>query len=151
MPPRRSSTLAALAGCALLLGGCGGGSSTVAAEAQGAALVVPGLEPPAGCYLTVFLNEDVTRGEIRTVQRRLLANRAVTQVSYVPKSLELRRFALRNPKAAKGMHVNPFADRFEVVPRTNGSVFTIVADFATRGGPITNVKPAKTCVTGAAG
>ena len=61
----------------------------------------------------------------------------------------LRRFALANPRAAKGMHVNPFADRFEVVPRTHGSVFTIVGDFATRGGPITNVKPSDLCALGA--
>ena len=72
----------------------------------------------------------------------------ITQVSYVSKGLELRRFALTNPKAAKAMHVNPFADRFEVVPRTNGSVFAIVGDFAARGGPITNVKPSEGCAGG---
>ena len=52
---------------------------------------------------------------------------------------------LRNQQAAKGMAVNPFADRFEVVPRTRSAVFAIVGDFAVRGEPITNVKPAKTC------
>jgi hypothetical protein len=80
--------------------------------------------------------------------RELLANRAVTQVSYASKALELRRFGLRNPQAAKGIDVNPFSDRFEVVPRTKGSVFAIVGDFATRGGPITNVKPSKGCAAG---
>ena len=43
----------------------------------------------------------------------------------------------------------PLSDRFEVVPRTHGSVFTIVGDFATRGGPITNVKPSDLCALGA--
>jgi FtsX extracellular domain len=138
---------------ALALAACGGGSGrrtsgTTTSAHSSAALVVAGLEPPSGCYVTVFLAEDVTKAEIATVQNRLLENRVVTEVSYVSKALELRRFALANPKAAKGMHVNPFADRFEVVPRTNTSVFSIVGDFATRGGPITNVKPSGLCAAG---
>jgi cell division protein FtsX len=95
--------------------------------------------------VTVFLAEDVTTADIASVRRRLLANRAVTTVSYVSKQLALRRFASTHPKAARGMHVNPFSDRFEVVPRTNGAVFSIIGDFATRGGPITNVKPSGSC------
>jgi cell division protein FtsX len=98
--------------------------------------------------VTVFLAVDVTRADIASVQRRLLTNRLITEVSFVSKPLQLRRFALTNPKAAKGMHVNPFADRFEVVPRTTGGVLAIVGDFATRGGPITNVKPSKNCAPG---
>jgi hypothetical protein len=140
--------LVPVAGCALALTACGGGGGPSGASTttpSTAALVAAGLEPPSGCYVTVFLSEDVTKADIAGVQRRLLLNRVVTEVSFVSKDLELRRFALRNPKAAKGMHVNPFADRFEVVPRTNGAVFTIVGDFATRGGPITNVKPSVGC------
>jgi hypothetical protein len=141
--------LVPVAGGALALAACGGGGGgtpgTTTTVRSSAALVVAGLEPPAGCYVTVFLAEDVTKADIASVQRRLLANRVITQVSYVSKSLELRRFALGNPRAAKGMHVNPFADRFEVVPRTNGGVFAIVGEFAARGGPITNVKPSELC------
>jgi hypothetical protein len=142
--PVASSALA-LAACG---GGGGGNSGATTTVHSSAALVAPGLEPPAGCYVTVFLAEDVTKADIASVQKRLLGNRVIIQVSYVSKGLELRRFALTNPKAAKGMHVNPFADRFEVVPRTSGSVFTIVGDFATRGGPITNVKPSEGCAAG---
>ena len=145
--------LVPVGGCALALAGCGGdgggaSGTTTSTTPAIAALVVAGLEPPSGCYVTVFLAEDVTKGDIASVQKRLLANRVITQVSYVSKGLELRRFALTNPKAAKAMHVNPFADRFEVVPRTNGSVFAIVGDFAARGGPITNVKPSEGCAGG---
>jgi FtsX extracellular domain len=146
--------LVPVAGGALALGACGGGGGgsgtpgTTTTVHSSAALVAAGLEPPAGCYVTVFLAEDVSKADIASVQRRLLADRVITQVSYVSKGLELRRYALSNPKAAKGMHVNPFADRFEVVPRTNGGVFTIVGDFATRGGPITNVKPSEGCAAG---
>jgi hypothetical protein len=146
--------LVPVAGGAAVLAACGGGggdSGTTTAARTAAALVVAGLDPPSGCYVTVFLAEDVTRADIASVRERLLANSAVIQVSYVSKALELRRFGLRNPRAAKGMHVNPFADRFEVVPRTKGSVFAIVGDFATRGGPITNVKPSKSCAPGGPG
>ena len=143
----RRPWLVPAAGCMLVLAACGGGGSGGASTVTepNAALVVAGLEPPSGCYVTVFLAEAVTRAQVDALQKRLLANRAVTEVSFVSKELELRRFALVNPKAAKGMHVNPFADRFEVVPRTRGGVFAIVGDFAARGGPITNVKPSKTC------
>ena len=146
----RGAVLALLVVAGACGGGGGGGTSgtTTTTVRSSAALVAAGLEPPAGCYVTVFLAEDVSKADIAIVQKRLLANRVVTQVSYVSKALELRRFALTNPKAAKGMHVNPFADRFEVVPRTNGSVFAIVSDFAAQGGPITNVKPSKTCAPG---
>lgn len=146
--------LVPVAASALALAACGGGGgggtsgTTTTTVRSSAALVVAGLEPPAGCYVTVFLAEDVSKADIAIVQKRLLANRVVTQVSYVSKALELRRFALGNPKAARGMHVNPFADRFEVVPRTNGNVFAIVGDFAALGGPITNVKPSDSCEGG---
>jgi hypothetical protein len=140
--------LVPVACCALALAACGGGRSSVSTTStpsSTAALVAAGLDPPSGCYITVFLAEDVTKKQIGGVQRRLLENRAITEVSFVSKALELRRFALRNPQTAKGMHVNPFSDRFEVVPRTRNSIFSIVADFATRGGPITNVKPSRFC------
>jgi hypothetical protein len=147
--------LVPVAGGALALTACGGGGGgggnpgPTTTVHSSAALVVAGLEPPAGCYVTVFLAEDVTKADVASVQKRLLASRVITAVSYVSKGLQLRRFALANPKAAKGMHVNPFADRFEVVPRRSGSVFAIVGDFAARGGPITNVKPSEGCAAGA--
>jgi len=140
-----------VAGSALALAACGGHggpSGATTSAASSAALVAAGLEPLSGCYVTVFLAETVTKADVANVQQRLLASRAVSEVSFVSKALELRRFALTNPKAAKGMHVNPFADRFEVVPRTNGSVFSIIGDFASRGGPITNVKPSEGCRAG---
>jgi hypothetical protein len=145
------SKLVPLAGCALLLAGCGGGGGggeSTTAETQPAitaSLVAPGLEPPAGCYVTVHLVEDITKKQIAELQQRLLTTKAVTQVSFVSKALEFRRFAQSNPGLAKRMHLNPFTDRFEVVPRTNGAVFAIVGDFATNGGPITNVKPSIGC------
>jgi len=144
--------LVPVAGTTLALAACGGGggsSGTTTSAPPSAALVAAGLEPPSGCYVTVFLAEDVSKADVASVQNRLLTNRVITEVSFVSKALELRRFALTHPKAAKGMHVNPFADRFEVVPRTSCGVFTIVGDFATRGGPITNVKPSETCSAGA--
>jgi FtsX extracellular domain len=138
--------LVPVSGCALVLAACGGGGSSEATtRVSRASLVAAGLQPPRGCYVTVFLAEDVTKADIASVQRRLIGNRLVTQVAFVSKALELRRFVLTNPKAAKAMHVNPFADRFEVVPRTNGGVFAVISDFATRGGPITNAKPSKGC------
>jgi len=146
--------LVPLAGCALLLSGCGGGGGggggSTTTESQpavtaSASLVVPGLEPPAGCYVTVHLIEDINKKQIDQLQERLLRTKAITQVSFVPKELEFRRFAQSNPSLAKRMHVNPFTDRFEVVPRTNGAVFAIIGDFATNGGPITNVKPSIGC------
>jgi|SRR5581483_2660249 len=144
--------LVPVAGCALALTACGGGGRSGAdttpakpVAATPVALVEAGLDPPSGCYVVVFLAEDVSKRQIASVQRRLLANRAVTEVAFVSSALELRRFAIRNPQAAKGMHVNPFTDRFEVVPRTRSGVYAIVGEFATRGGPITNVRPARNC------
>src|SRR5439155_22266857 len=126
--------LVPVAGGAVALAACGSGgggpSGTTTSVRSTAALVVAGLEPPSGCYVTVFLAEDVTKGDIASVQNRLLATRVITQVSYVSKDLELRRFALTNPKAAKGMNVIPFAARFEAVLGTTGSGFTFVGNLA---------------------
>jgi len=107
--------------------------------------VLAGLQPPSGCYVTVFLIEDATRAQIRSVQNRLLANKGVAQVSFVSSGLALERFGKKNPAAAKGMHVNPFSDQFEVVPRSRAAVFSIIGDFATNGGPITNALPSGVC------
>ena len=145
----RGRKLAPLTVAALALTACGGGTSgNSTSTAATATLVTAGLTPPAGCYLTVFLIETVTRTQTLKVQRQLLANRLVTQVSFVPKALELRRFAQTHPLAAQGFAVNPFTDRFEVVPRTHGSMFSIIGDFATHGGPITNVTPNAACGQG---
>ena len=142
----RGRWLLPLAVVVLVPTGCGG-SKPAAGTSTGsqATLVTPGLTPPAGCYLTVFLIETVTRTQTLHVQNQLLANRLITQVSFVPKALELRRFAQKHPLAAQGFAVNPFTDRFEVVPRTHGSMFAIISGFATHGGPITNVTPNAAC------
>lgn len=130
----------------LVLTACGSGTSgsgtTIGSTAT---LVTAGLTPPSGCYLTVFLIETVTRTQTLHVQNQLLGNRLITRVSFVPKALELRRFAQTHPLAAQGFAVNPFTDRFEVVPRTHGSIFSIIGGFATHGGPITNVTPNAAC------
>jgi hypothetical protein len=87
----------------------------------------------------------VTRKQVLDVQKQLLANPLVTQISFVSRVLALERFAQAHPTTAKGFVYNPFADQFEVVPRTNGGMFAIIAHFATHGGPITNVKPSAAC------
>jgi hypothetical protein len=135
-----------LAVVVLVLTACGGGTSgSSTTTGSTATLVTAGLTPPSGCYLTVFLIETVTRTQTLHVQNQLLGNRLITRVSFVPKALELRRFAQTHPLAAQGFAVNPFTDRFEVVPRTHGSMFSIIAGFATHGGPITNVTPNAAC------
>ena len=145
----RGRKLVPLAVAALVLAACGGGTSgNSTSTGSTATLVTAGLTPPAGCYLTVFLIETVTRTQTLQVQKQLLANRLITQVSFVPKALELRRFAQTHPLAAQGFAVNPFTDRFEVVPRTHGSMFSIIGGFATHGGPITNVRPNAACGQG---
>jgi hypothetical protein len=136
--------LVSLAMAVLVLPACGGTSGSTTTTAR-ATLVTAGLTPPAGCYVTVFLIEAVTKTQTLHVQNQLLANRLITQVSFVPKALGLRRFAIKHPLAAQGFAVNPFTDRFEVVPRTRGSIFAIIGGFATHGGPITNVTPAAAC------
>jgi hypothetical protein len=149
MPMRR---LLGLSVCVLVLAGCGGGSSsappppaTTRPVTPKAQLVIAGLQPPSGCYLTVFLVEGATRAQIATVQNRLLTNKAVTEVAFVSKGLALERFVRTKPKVAKRVHVNPFSDQFEVVPRSPSTVIAIVGDFATNGGPITNVLPSRAC------
>ena len=143
----RGRRLVPLAVVVLCLTACGGGgtSANTTTTRSAATLVTARLTPPSGCYLTVFLTETVTRAQTLRLQNRLLANRLITQVSFVPKALELRRFAQKHPLAAQGFVVNPFTDRFEVVPRTHGSMFSIISGFATHGGPITNVTPTAAC------
>jgi hypothetical protein len=142
----RGRWLLPLAVAALVATGCGGSKPTAGTSTGSqATLVTAGLTPPAGCYLTVFLIESVTKTQTLHVQSQLLSNLLITQVSFVPKALELRRFAQTHPLAAQGFAVNPFTDRFEVVPRTHGSMFAIIGGFATHGGPITNVTPNPAC------
>jgi hypothetical protein len=137
--------------CVAVLAGCGGGSDgappakTTTTTAAKAKLVIAGLQPPSACYLTVFLVEDATKAQIASVQRRLLRNKAVSEVAYVSKGLALERFVRTKPNVAKRIHVNPFSDQFEVVPHSRGVAFAVVADFATHGGPITNVLPSRGC------
>jgi len=130
----------------LVLAACGGGSAGSSTTTDAAAkLVTPGLTPPKGCFLTVFLLEDVTGKQRLRLQRQLLANPLITEVSYVPRGLELRRFAKRHPLIARGMLFNPFSDRFEVVLRTHDAMFPVIAAFAKHGGPTLNVRPSTAC------
>ena len=133
----------------ILLAGCGGGSGgspgKPAVHARRARLVLAGLQPPSGCYVTVFLIDNATKAQIRSVQNRLLANNGTAEVSFVSRGLALERFGMKNPKLAKSMHVNPFSDQFEVVPRSLAAVYLIIGDFARNGGPITNALPGGTC------
>jgi hypothetical protein len=173
-PMRR---LVVLAGCTIALAGCGGGgggaggSGSASGAGSGSAggggggpapptqttapseasLVDAGLEPPEGCYVTVLLVEDVTKPQVDEVQAQLLSNKAIFQVSFVPKTLELKRAAQANPAAAKDMHVDQFADRFEVVPRMPGTAVQIAGAVAKQGGPITNAKPSAGCAAGPGG
>ncbi len=141
----RGRRLVPLALFMLVLAACGGSSGGSTTADSTATLVTAGMTPPAGCYLTVFLIEDVTRKQVLQVQRQLLANRFITQIAYVPRALELRRFVKTHPIVAKGMLFNPFSDRFEVVLRSRSGMFSVIGIFATHGGPITNVKPSAAC------
>jgi hypothetical protein len=141
----RGRRLAPLALFMLVLAACGGSSGGSTTTESKATLVTPGLTPPDGCYLTVFLIEDVTRKQVLQVQKQLLANRFITQIAYVPRALELKRFVKTHPIVAKGMLFNPFSDRFEVLLRTRSGIFSVIGIFATHGGPITNVKPSAAC------
>jgi hypothetical protein len=143
--------VAALASCcaAAAAAGCGGGTgsqpATPSAPAAQATLVVAGLEPPGGCYVTVFLVDGATAAQVAEVQQRLLAARGVTEVAFVSRELELRRFKALNPGAAKRMRANRFAGRFEVVPSARAGVRAIVGDVAANRGPVRNVKPSTGC------
>jgi hypothetical protein len=66
--------------------------------------------------VTVFLAEDVTRADIASVQKRLLATRAVTQDLVRLEGARAPPLRPAEPAGGQGDHVNPFADRFEVVP-----------------------------------
>jgi hypothetical protein len=135
----------------IALAGCGGGkksataTTTATGTSHGARLTLAGLQPPPGCYVTVFLVEDATPAQVRSVQNRLLRNKAATNVSFVSRGLALERFMRKNPAVAKGMKINPFSDQFEVVPRNRAAIFAIIGDFAIHGGPITNAKPSNGC------
>ena len=146
--------LVVLAGCTLALAGCGGGGSSSSTDTTGlpkATLVTAGLQPPDGCYVTIFIVENATKAQIQQLQDFVVSEKAVSEVAFVSRGLALERFGKKNPKAAKGMHVNPFSDQFEAVPRTKGAAFAIIEDFATHGGPITNVRPSPACDVSPAG
>ncbi|HZO97444.1 MAG TPA: permease-like cell division protein FtsX [Gaiellaceae bacterium] len=140
-----AALLPALAGCGGGGGGRGEGARATTEPGPRAAVVVAGLEPPAGCYVTVLLVADATRRQVARVERELVETRAIAQVSFVSKGLAFRRFAQTNPHAAKGMHANPFAARFEVVPRTASGAFAIVGRLAVEGGPIASARPSNGC------
>ena len=142
----RGRRLLPLAVVSLALTACGGGTAGSGTSTESTAtLVTAGLTPPSGCYLKVFLVDDVTKAQTLHVQRQLLANRLITQVAFVSKVLQLKRFAQKHPLAAQAFAVNPFPDRFEVVPRTHNSMFAIIGSFATQRGPVTNVTANAAC------
>ncbi len=103
------------------------------------------LAPPSGCYLTVFLSEDVTPVEKAHVQLLLLSNPRIVEVSFVSKELALKRLARTQPEIAANIHVNPFPDQFEVVPRLRVDVFAIITDFAAGVDGVTNVRARPAC------
>ena len=145
--PTRLALVAAAA--ALLCPGCGGESSsadaTTSTAGPRARIVQAKLAQPAGCFVTVFLSESVTPTQKRHVELLLLSNRRIVEISFVSKKLALRRFARTKPKIAANMHVNPFSDRFEVVPGTRVDVFAIMTDFAAGVDGVTNVRAGALC------
>ena len=145
--PTRLALVAAAA--ALLLAGCGGGgkasSGTTTSETQQARLVEATLAQPDGCFLTVFLSEGVTPAQRRDVETLLLTNRRIREVAFVSKALALRRLARTQPDVARNMHVNPFPDQFEIVPRTRTDIFAIVTQFAAGVDGVTNVRGSRGC------
>jgi hypothetical protein len=139
---------------ALLLTGCGGGGETAAPATTSTAddtprarVVRAKLVPPSGCFLTVFLSESHTTTQQRHVELLLIGNRLVREVAFVSKDLALRRLARTQPKIAKGMHVNPFPDSYEVLPGSRNAIFSIITDFAAGVDGVTNVKASRACGT----
>jgi len=140
--------VAAVAALLLLGCGCGGSASTTeetTTEETHAKVVEARLEQPTICFLTVFLSESVTPAQKSHVEELLLANPRIREIAFVPKALALRRLAEKQPDVAKGMHVNPFPDQFEIVPGTRSDLFAIVTDFAAGVDGVTNVRPSSTC------
>jgi FtsX-like permease family protein len=151
-PMRRSTSglLVAATAAGALLAGCGGGDSTAdeattSTAARTANLVKAGMAPPRGCYVTVFLSENVTAAQREHVQGRLLSNPRVLEVAFVPKKLSLRRFARANPLIAAGMRLNLFPDKFEARLISRLSALTVVTDFAAGVDGITNAKASAAC------
>jgi FtsX extracellular domain len=144
--PTRLALVAAAA--ALLVSGCGSSSSsegTTSTVGPQAKLVPATLVQPEGCFLTVFLSESVTPAQTAHVQLLLLSNPRIVEVSFVSKQLALKRLAATQPDIAANMHVNPFPDQFEVVPRLRVDVFAIITDFAAGVDGVTNVRASPAC------
>jgi hypothetical protein len=143
----RLALVAAVSG--LLLAGCGGSGSGssggTTTEPAGARIVKPGLKPPRGCYLTVFLAEEATRRQQKHVQDLMVGSGRVATVAFVSDELALKRFAVKNPVMARRMHKNPFPDSFEVVPRTKLDVYAIITTFAAGVPGVVNVRASEPC------
>jgi hypothetical protein len=151
LEPVRLALVAAAGG--LLLAGCGGSESAALESAttteQGARLVKAGLRKPAGCFVTVFLREDVTPAQRRSVQSLMLASKRVLTVAFVSKALSLERLAQTQPDYARSLRTNPFPPQFEVVPRTRIDVFGLIADFSAGVDGVTNVRASRPCAASA--
>jgi hypothetical protein len=145
--PTRLAPVAAAA--AVLLAGCGGDSSseavTTTTAAYRAQIVKARLVQPPGCFVTVFLADTATAAQKRRVERLLVTNPLVVRVAFVSKSLALRRFARLHPEIASNILGNLFPDFYEAVPRTRGSVFSIISSFAAGVDGITNAKASVAC------
>jgi hypothetical protein len=146
--PTRLAPVAAVG--ALLLAGCGGGSeagetTTTTTSAPRAKVVRATIAQPSGCFLTVFLSEGVTPVQRQDVEMLLVSNRRVRVIAFVPKTLALRRFARAQPDLARTMSVNPFTDRFEVVPGARIDVYSIITQFASGVDGVTNVRASAPC------
>jgi hypothetical protein len=151
LEPARLALVAAVGG--LLVAGCGGsegaGPEPPTTTAQGARLVKAGLRKPAGCFVTVFLREDVTPAQRGDVQAMLLASKRVLTVAFVSKPLSLERLAQTQPDYARSLRTNPFPPQFEVVPRTRIDVFGLIADFSAGVDGVTNVRASRPCAASA--
>ena len=149
--PTRLAPAAAVS--ALLLAGCGGSEGKGDAseepattdEAPAAKVVKAGLRAPAGCFITVFLREDVTPAQKRAFQSRMLSSKGVATVAFVSKALSLERLRSRKPAVARSIRVNPYPPQFEVVPRSTFNVSAIITDLASGIGGVTNARASRPC------
>jgi hypothetical protein len=139
---------------ALLLAGCGGSGGGDASDEKAttdaepaARLVKAGLRAPAGCFITVFLREDVTPAQKREVQLLMLSSGRIATVAFVSKALSLERLRAVRPKVARSLRVNPYPPQFEVVPRSKLHVFAIITDLAAGIEGVTNARASRPCAS----
>jgi FtsX extracellular domain len=144
----RLALVAAVSG--LLLTGCGGSGGdssggTTTEPTTAARVVKAGLNPPRGCFLTVYLAFDATAKQTQAVRGLMVTSGRVATIAFVPKELALKRFAQTKPELARRMHTNLFPDAFEVVPRSRIDVYPLILDFAKGVDGVVNVRVSRPC------